>query len=62
MIPALAMTARRPAARGFGLSAMLDAMRASLRRSQTRDVLLKLDERMLRDIGLTRSDVHSDCF
>ena len=41
--------------------ALLSRFRAWRERARSRHLLLQLDDRMLRDVGLTRSDVDREC-
>ena len=40
---------------------LLSRFRAWRERARSRHLLLQLDDRMLRDVGLSRSDVDSEC-
>ena len=52
---------RRPAAPKRLLPNLLSRFRGWRERARSRHLLLHLDDRMLRDVGLTRSDVDREC-
>ena len=52
---------RRPAAPRRLLSNLLSRVLGWRERARSRHLLLRLDDRMLRDVGLSRSDVDSEC-
>lgn len=54
-LPAVRATARRPRRNLF--LQVLHGLMALQRRAEERDRILELDDRMLRDIGLSRSDL-----
>ena len=45
----------------LGPAALLSRFRAWRERARSRHLLLQLDDRMLRDVGLTRSDADREC-
>jgi len=45
----------------FGPAALLSRFRAWRERALSRHLLLQLDDRMLRDVGLSRSDADREC-
>ena len=51
----------RPAAPGRLLPNLLSRFRGWRERARGRHLLLQLDDRMLRDVGLTRLDVDREC-
>jgi uncharacterized protein YjiS (DUF1127 family) len=50
-----------PAARRRLLPNLLSSFLAWRERARSRHLLLQLDDRMLRDVGLSRSDVDREC-
>jgi uncharacterized protein YjiS (DUF1127 family) len=52
---------RGPAAARRLLPNLLSRFLAWRERARSRDLLLRLDDRMLRDVGLSRSDVDREC-
>ena len=52
---------RRPAAPRWLLSNLLSRFLGWRERARSRHLLLQLDDRMLRDVGLSRSDVDREC-
>ena len=52
---------RGPATPGRVLPKLLSRFRGWRERARGRHLLLQLDDRMLRDVGLSRSDVDREC-
>jgi uncharacterized protein YjiS (DUF1127 family) len=52
---------RGPAPPGWLLPNLLSRFRGWRERARGRHLLLQLDDRMLRDVGLSRSDVDREC-
>ena len=50
-----------PTAPRRGLPGLLNRFRGWRERTRSRHLLLQLDDRMLRDVGLSRSDVDREC-
>jgi len=60
MIDRSTLTAQRPEP-AFGLAALFALLRVWRRRRRERAYLLKLDDRCLKDIGITRWDAVREC-
>ena len=59
MTTTLATTTLRPERHEGALSRLIAAWRNAQKRKRVRATLMRLDDRMLRDIGLTRGDVYA---